>query len=266
MDALLSSKQVRYRHALVIVALIAVGIPTVAVEGSIVDLTDNGGANGVVNGAIFQWANLGGGTGNIEPFVRLRATGSEQGYNTSNAALPFDAKPGQWTHDLQLNQIPIIEVNGIDYFEFVLDVNESGSSRKSFISLDEVQIFTSTTPSQNTTNISSLGDLRYNLDFGEDSVVLMDANQGAGSGVIDMTAFIPVSAFAGANATDYVYFYSAFGTTGFLDSRPFTTEGGFEEWAVQIDENSVFIPSPGALALLAVSLFTVRPRRRRGLA
>ncbi len=267
MDALFSWKQAGDRHARSLIASIALMLATIPAGGSIVDLTGGGSASGVVNGAIFEYANSAGGTGSIEPFVILRASGSEEGYNTSAPSPPFDARGGgQWTHDLLLNEIPVITLDGIDYFEFVLDVNEAGNRGKSFISLDDIKIFTSSVGAQSTTDIFSLGDLRYDFDLGEDSAVFMDGNLNSGSGQIDMTTYIPVSAFAGASATDYLYFYSEFGTTGMFGGNDYRTEGGFEEWAVQIDTNSVFIPAPGALALLALSLFTARPRRRKRMA
>ena len=263
MDALLSWKPAGYRHARLTAIPIALLLAALPAEGSIVDLTGGGTASGVVNDAIFQFGNVGDGSGSIDPFVVLRATGTESGYNTGASSPPFDTKAGPWTTDLLLSDIPIITLDGIDYFEFILDVNESGNRNKSFISLDDVKIFTSSTGSQDTTDIFALGDLRYDLDFGGDSAVLMDANMTSGNAQVDMTTFVPVSAFAGASATDYVYFYSEFGTTGSFGGNNYQTEGGFEQWAVQISATTVFIPSPGALALLTLGLITARPRRRK---
>lgn len=232
------------------------------VFASIVDLTAGPGSSGTINGALFAFGNEAGGTGVLAPFVRLRASGTEEGYNTSNSNEPFDEKTGSWTHDLLLGEIPIITIGGVDFFEFILDTNESGRNKR-FISLDDIKIYTSTIGSQNTTNIDSLGIKRYDMDALEDSHVRIDSSFSPGSGRTDMTAFIPVSLFAGASATDFVYFYSHFGGQGRIGEQRWETTGGFEEWAVQIDENSVFIPSPGVTALALLSLIIGGGGRRR---
>ena len=212
-------------------------------SATIIDLTSGAGSSGVINGASFVFGNTGGGTGVIEPFVRIRRSGTEQGYNTSNSILPFDEKKGSWTHDLRLNEIPIINIGGIDFFEFILDTNESRGGGNAFISLDDIKIYTSTIGSQNTTNIDSIGIKRFDLDALEDSHVRLDSSLNSGSGQTDMTALIPVAMFAGASPTDFVYFYSHFGGLGSIGRQNYGTSSGFEEWAVQINENSVFIPS-----------------------
>ena len=230
---------------------------------TIVDLTSGAGSEGTINGATFVFGNMGGGTGLIDPFIRMRASGTEQGYNTSNSVLPFDEKKGSWTHDLRLNEIPIVTIDGVDFFEFILDTNESRGGGNQFISLDVIKIYTSPIASQNTTNIDSLGIKRYDMDAFEDSHVRIDSSLNSGSGQTDMTVFIPVAMFAGASPTDFVYFYSHFGGLGSLSrTEKYGTSGGFEEWAVQINEGSVFIPSPGAAALGLLS-FLIRSRRRR---
>lgn len=231
---------------------------------TIVDLTSGPGSEGTINGGLFVFGDMGGGTGLIKPFVRIQKSGTEQGYNTSNSMVPFDEKSGRWTHDLRLNEIPIITIEGVDFFEFVLDTNESGGGGKQFISLDDIKIYTSTIGSQNTTNIDSLGIKRYDMDAFEDSHIRLDSSINSGSGQTDMTAFIPVAMFAGASPTDFVYFYSHFGGLGAISRREkYGTSGGFEEWALQIDENSVFIPSPGATALALLSLIIGGGGRRR---
>jgi hypothetical protein len=85
--------------------------------------------------------------------------------------------------------------------------------------------------------LPGLGDLRYNLDAGTDSTVLLDYLViGKGSGRADMTVLIPVSVFDGAAPTDYVYLYSYFGGLGITgqgnDKKDWGSSAGFEEWAV----------------------------------
>src|SRR5205085_6529977 len=117
-------------------------------------------------------------------------------------------------------------LNGINYYGFVVDVNEPGGS-KSTISLDGLKIFTSSTLQNSTSTDSkgifngSLGNLVY--DFGNNTVHYNDQQHGSGSG--DINVFIPVSDFAGTNQNDYVYMYQMWGSADI-------SEGGFEETAI----------------------------------
>ena len=116
------------------------------------------GSSGSANGAIFQFdTSQPTGTGFLQPFVRLYATGTEQGYNTSGRPVPFDEDTtANWTHDMQLQDLPIVG----GYYEFILDINEPGVVPESLLSLDEIQIYTSAVGGQTTTNLGSLGTLR----------------------------------------------------------------------------------------------------------
>ena len=151
------------------------------------------------------------GTGVIRPFLRVQANNTEQGYNTSGGT-PFDAKAGPWTHDIRLSDLEAsrISLNGTDYYRLLLDANEPGGN-KSFISLDRLEFYTSSVGSKTTTDVPSLGTLRYSLDAGENSYVLIDASRNHGSGSGDIHAFIPVATFAGANQSDFVYRFTRFG-------------------------------------------------------
>src|SRR5437870_8182599 len=183
------------------------------------------------------------GTGIIQPFLRVQNDPSEQGYNTSGGT-PFDDKAGPWTHDLTFADLmtTAVTINGANYFKLLLDINEPGGG-KSNISLDQLQFYTSASGSATTTNISSLGTLRYSFTAGDQ--VLLDASRNYGSGSGDMFAYIPVSAFAGTAATDFVYMYVAFG------NADFQSQGGFEEWTLVVNpipEASTIFPIIGLLA------------------
>ena len=89
--------------ALLALALLAIlGATT---NASVVDLVN--GNSGSANDGQFIWTpEQPTGTGVIDPFVRVQADGSEQGYNTSGGT-PFDEKAGIWTHDIFfLNDTP----------------------------------------------------------------------------------------------------------------------------------------------------------------
>ncbi len=190
-----------------------------------------GGDSGTVNGARFEWTpEQPTGTGFIDSFVRIQNTGTEQGYNTSGRPFAFDEKePLNFTHDVQLSQLGSgVTVGGTEYYQFLLDINEPGASKKSELSLDSLQIYTSPVGSQNTKDVSSLGALRY--DLGPNNWILLDASRNSGSGSGDMFAFIPKSNFAGASPNDYVYLFSKFGLHA-------DAQGGFEEWAAVVKNN-----------------------------
>ncbi len=222
---------------------------------TIVDLTGSNNS-GTINDAQFVFTTQQPtGTGVIEPFLRVENTPTEQGYNTSGGT-PFDDKAGPWTHNLTVADLQGTEVtlNGISYFKLLLDVNEPGG-KKSLISLDQLQLYTSTVGSQTTTSVGSLGTLRYSFNSA-DSVIL-DASRNHGSGSGDMYAYIPTSDFSGAKTSDFVYLYAHFGNSD-------ASQSGFEEWALV---NVAPIPEMDALfpiiGFFAVAFATQCWRQRR---
>lgn len=202
-------------------------IVSATANASVVDLTGNNNT-GRINHAEFDWTpEQPTGTGVIQPFLRVQAKMTEQGYNTSGGT-PFDDKAGPWTHNIQLSDLEgsIVIIGKFAYYQLLLDVNEP-NGRKSLISLDRLEFYTSQTPNLTTEDVTSLGILRWSLDGQEDSYVLLDAGRNHGSGSGDMYAYIPVAAFAGAQSTDYVYMFTRFG-----DQVGAATGGGFEEWSI----------------------------------
>jgi len=200
--------------------------------GPDVDLSSRG-AVGSVNGALFaQCDSQPTGTGVIDSFVRLQAQGAkatmQQGFNTDQRPLQFDENNSpQFTRSLRLDAVPVVDIGGVKYRQFLLDINQKAS--QPYLSLDELQLFTG-----NAGNLGSycsathqLAGLNavYDLDVGGDHWVKLDARLNQGSGKGDMLLYVPESCFAGAGANAYVYLYSKFGVN-------FTPNAGFEEWAV----------------------------------
>lgn len=93
------------------------------------------------------------GTGYYEPFLRLQQKGIEQGFNTSADGL-LDNKAGIWTKDLLAAIIPTITVDGKEYREIRLDINEKNNETGRYLSLDSLEIYL-----QNTAGISRKADL-----------------------------------------------------------------------------------------------------------
>ena len=247
--------------------LIAPAYPARSAYAGIIDLTPGGASRGTINGAIFEFGKQRGGTGILEPFVRIQANGSEHGYNTSSASVPFDEKTGPWTRDLRLNEIPVITKAGVRYLEFLLDINENRGNGHEFLSLDALRLYTSSAPGRNTTDFDLLGTLRYDLDAGEDNTILLNYANAPGSGWTDMTAYVPVDNFAGVDPSHYLYVYSQFGLRPVEGSgsnrKDWGTSDGFEEWAVELFPDTVYIPEPVTLGFLAAGAPAMLWRRRK---
>ena len=229
-------------------------------QATILDLGTDG--EGFINGAYFSVnSQHPTGTGTYNPFLTVHANGREQGYNSATGNFDTSREP-QWNHEIRFSDLEVTTISGIAYFGFSVDVNEPNGAGQSGISLDGLQIFSSSTI-QNSTSVDangifngSLGNLHYSLDLGGDSTVLYD-DQLSGSGAGDINMFIPVSAFAGVGQNDYIYMYQLWGSAD-------GTAGGFEETSLihgltVIPEMSSFFPIIG----LAVAVAATRGLRRR---
>src|SRR5262245_34897449 len=205
--------------------------------GTFVDLTSPG-ATGTVNGALFeQISPQSTGTGVIDPFVRINPGGSdncEQGYNTSARKLEFDENSSPtWTHDLLLADVPIVSRGGIDYYQFLLDINQNNrGATDHFISLNKIEIYT--TGSAGALGYpGALGAPQWTLDGAGPAWIWLDyaLNHGSGSG--DMFMYVPKTALTGT----YVYLYSSFG-------EDYHANDGFEEWCILRAAAPAPSPSP----------------------
>src|SRR5262245_53795430 len=85
-----------------------------------------------VGDALFaKTTSNGAGTGTFDPFLRLQDSPFEQAFNTSAPGNPpdgFDAKSDPHTHDLLLSSLQAVNIAGTPYFQFILDLAESGTT------------------------------------------------------------------------------------------------------------------------------------------
>lgn len=243
------SQVLRAGACLAVIASVAVGFSSPGASATTIDLTPGAGSSGTVNGVLFEFDDQQpAGTGVLQSFLRIQANGTEEGYNTSNPAFPFDEVPpaGGFTRDLPFSELQLFGGN----YLFTLDINEPSGGSQSLLSLYGLQIYASDTGSQNTTILGDLGTLLYDLDAGEDSVIELDYDNAPGSGVTDMLMTVPQSVFAGVAPGDFVILYSQFGVAE-------SSGDGFEEWA-----HVVPIPEPGTMTLLGMGLSALGLRRR----
>jgi len=223
---------------------------------TMIDLTTAGAESDPVNGAIFKQATFdtATGTGLFDPFVRLEkpqgSAGEEQGYNTEGVTEWETKDNNQWTHAIQLKDVPIVG----DFYEFLLDINQNQGGDGELLSLDELKIHVvpesvggSLTGYPNI-GISSFGTVDWDLDAGGDNWIKLDYSLNPGSGNGDMIALIPIAAL-GTTGTDYVYLYSKFGVNC-------PANDGFEEWGI-VDP----VPEPATMILLGLGSILLRRRK-----
>ena len=238
-------------------AVAALGIASSAEAVTTLDLTAGAGTSGFLNTAFFAWTDLdhnSTGSGVLDPFVRIQANGTEQGYNTDNPPVFNEKTNATDTHSLLLSSVPIVTLNGIQYREFLLDVGEGGGNN--FLSLDQIKIWLRPTGGDTTTTLASFGTPLFDLDGNGDNTIKLKGSLNPGNGKGDMFAYIPNSLFGGSDP--YVLLYSQFGTN-------FSSDGSFEEWAVCHTAGGctgLEIPEPSSLSLLGIGLLGFWKRRR----
>lgn len=218
-----------------------------------------------INGAIFTTNDLQAtGTGLIDPFLRIQANGSEQGYNEDYNPGPagtpnFDEKTGIWTHSVPMSELGTINIGGTDYYQFLLDINQTNANP--YLTMNSLELFQSSTANPNcgTSVGSCLGALAYNLDAGGNNSVMLNYDLNPGSGAGDLWAYIPTTDFSGTSG--YLIMYSAFGAPPCPVGETCLSNDGFEEWAVV--PNTTPIPEPGSLALFGTGILSMAGYLRR---
>ena len=227
------------------------------------DLTDPGTvASGSITGSVGGTAQFehttfqSAGSGVLRRWyaVHLESGGpTEHGYNTGQPNILDSKVPNGFNPTLRLSNLAVTTLGGVDYYRFLLDINEAGGGAE-FLSVDELKVYTNPTvdpENQTATNPSQLGTLRF--DLGAGNGVLLDGKDQQGSGTGDMIFYVPTSAFAGAGASDFIYLYSKFGVVGEVGPRDYSRSDGFEEWAAFVGQNQA-VPLPPSALMAAFGL------------
>ncbi|MHC4323113.1 MAG: hypothetical protein ACYSUX_02450 [Planctomycetota bacterium] len=250
--ALMRSKQIAV--CLTAVMLLFGGFCISANAGPTLDLTQVD--FGMIDDAYFMRSySQPAGSGVIDPFVRLSTNQTiSKGYNTGARPLEYDENNSPiFTRNLSLGEVPTLNIGGINYREFFLDINQKGTLADRMLSLDQIEIYLAGEP-YIMGYPANLGTLIYELDTSmADNWIKLNAMLNHGSGSGDMIAYIPDSLFVGG---DYVYFYSLFG-----ENCP--NNAGYEEWAVRKAEPLPAVPAPGAVVLGSLGICLIGWLRRR---
>ncbi len=219
----------------------------VRAEAGVLDVS-NLGAEVEVNGAIFRSTDISGqGSGNLDSFLRVQAKDNEEGYNTDGTP-QLDTKGGAHTHSINLDDIPRVTHNDVEYLEFLFDINEGDGN----LTFDNIRIFLNSVSGSRTDYVPVANNWAtdpafsqyFELDFPEDAF-LQVINTPDGSGKANMYGYIPYSFVAG---NPFLYFY--------MDISG-TDPGGFEEAGVRVGVNNPpppAIPEPTSLLLLGSGL------------
>jgi hypothetical protein len=204
------------------------------------------------------------GTGNFDPFLSVQSNRTDEwGYNTA-AGNNLDAiSGGNRTHLEILDDIPAVIIGGKKYREFILDTNQSGQKP---ISVNQIQIFGGAAATDTAYPAGGATPSNYDVSPGLGMTPLFQLNNfpsgspniseiqvavvGYGSGHADMAFYVPDSAFAGIQATDYITVFTQLGLPPGHDPQ----SAGFEEWGVQQNSGGfgpgTAVPEPPAWAIL----------------
>jgi len=202
------------------------------------DIT-NPGDSTTIGGVIFTDAvNTGSGTGNYNTFLAIsNNSGVESGFNSDDTP-PIDNTNSDIdqakTHTVLLSNLVVVTVNGVQYYEFRVDLNEANSDPNAQISLDQFKLYSSTSSGiESTTQLFNPANatLEYDMDAGGNVSVLLSDAGSSGSGTDDYAVLVPVSTFAGLDpTTTYIYLYVQMGAA---DGADWNAGATFEEWNLQ---------------------------------
>lgn len=222
-----------------VIALLASVMITSSAAATLIDLTtlDTLETNTADSGGtILSWHNSGtteNGIGSNDAFLELHnegGAGPEQGYNT-DATIQFSTT--QSAESLPLADVPLISIGGVNYYEFGLGVNATGSD--TLHSLDEFQLFQSDSNTLDTyiDTGPTLDGLSPVFDwFGNNNTTMFAVlnDDVAGQSNVDYLFYVNASALD--PSLDYLYVYAEMGFTGSCLGGDCDADDGEDRWVV----------------------------------
>ena len=173
------------------------------------------------NGVIIEQSTVGSGSGNYQAFLRVQDSPTEQGFNTNDNNDGLDNVEGNFTHSVQFATLQTVNIGGVDYIEFRLDLNEPNGGTSPNITLEDLKILISNAPAVggdfDASGVVTAGKFTEAFSL-TNPLALVDIR--SGSGTDDYRILVPLSKFAGATPGSYITFFSDFSDTS----------GGFEEF------------------------------------
>ena len=177
------------------------------------------------------------GSGIFESYVQIQANPTESGYNTDGTKEFDTGSSPNFNHSILLSEIPVVDVGGLLYWEFFVDINDSNANNPIApqISLDDMELYLTADPNITGYPFSGAADLLYEW---QGHVRINDVNQGSGRGdlryLVPLSqALVPIPAgcdYGNPACTTYLVHYSFWGGH---ESGDYASDSGFEEWKVK---------------------------------
>lgn len=97
-----------------------------------------------IGGVIFQVATpRNSGTGGYNTFLAIQDNdGTEQGFNTNGGTTAENQISDSKTSVVKLSSIPVRVINGVEYYEIRLDLNETNGGTSPNVDLNSLKIYT----------------------------------------------------------------------------------------------------------------------------
>lgn len=260
------------KNSIVLAVTMALGAASGSAQSLTYDLTADGSSILVDGAYLFQvTSTTATGTGIFNTFLRQQdvngggdpggATQAE-GFNSESVQNPMALELDQsQTFFLRgdatsgstkiLTSSSLANVSG-SFYSFGFDINEPNSGKNDYLSIDELEVWVSSSPINNPTGYTSLtgsGATKiYELDTTTRDVTVLGraVPSASGSGKADYAFLVPQSKFtsvSGWNGTWYVYLWSMVGGVGTLGGLDYGENGGFEEWGT-ITGYTFTVPPP----------------------
>jgi hypothetical protein len=215
------------------------------------------------------------GSGEIKPFLTTQQNGTEGGVTSDSpivSTLPMNDKrdnSNTFTNTFTQNQLGVVTIGGVQYYEFFLDTNEPSSVGDRNISIDTIRIWDAKSAlaqlltNANVTSLADVDNLFSSLIYamGPGNDIVMDGTLFNGSGLgYDLSMLIPVIDFAGVALDSRIVFGVTYGGAG----GSATTADGFEEWAFLAGNGpGTNVPEPGSVMLSGLALGLLAWTRRK---